>query len=48
MQGNPFIEVLPDIMSGDKSPFSKDQRQLLKSIMADLVKEALRMEREIT
>ena len=33
-------------MSGDESPFSEDQRQLLKSMMADVVKEALRVERE--
>ena len=45
-KGNPFIKVLPDTMSGNESPFSEDQRQLLKSMMADVVKEALRVERE--
>ena len=33
-------------MSGDESPFPKDQQQLLKSMMTDMVKEALRAERE--
>ena len=35
-------------MSGDESPFYEDQRQLLKLMMADVVKEALRAEREKT
>jgi len=33
-------------MSGDEPPFSKDQQQFIKAMMADVVKEALREERE--
>ena len=33
-------------MSGNESPFSEDQWQLLKLIKADVVKEALPVERE--